>query len=85
MRIDATSLLLAAQIQPQRANSAQVPKALAAAPAAKQEAAAGAAKPPQSGQFQPLSFSNAAPSAPAAKPASPGPLSRPGSQLDIKV
>jgi len=65
MRIDASNLLLAAQVQPQR-------------PAA-------AAGNPQAPRFEPLDLPKPSALQPARQTASPGPVPRPGSQLDIKV
>jgi len=65
MRIDASNLLLAAQIQPQRPGPA--------------------VKAPQAPSFEPLEFGKLAAAREGRQAALPGPLSRPGTQLDIKV
>jgi hypothetical protein len=80
MRIDAVSLLLASQIQPQRPPS--VP-AMPTGTAAPSTLAGKSAKTLESGQFQPLVLKSTA--EPPAKPNSLEPLPRPGAQLDIKV
>ena len=85
MRIDAASLLLAAQIQPSKAISGQAPKAPAVPALQKPDAKAEGAKATESAQFQPLMFVSARSTGPAAQPASPVPFARPGFQLDIKV
>jgi len=64
MRIDTSTLLLAAQAQTQRT-----------------AATAKGTEP----RFEPLDFAKSAPTQEAARTSTPGAVSRPGAQLDIKV
>jgi hypothetical protein len=83
MRIDAASLLLASQLPPARPAPSAAVNAGPVAAAAAGNPGAGTVKVPETGEFQPLIFSSAAPAGNNGKLAPP--LMRPGSQLDIKV